>query len=78
MFSNSISAASTQEFNTQYSESLGCWLTDSPGLGNYDMPLNQWLAKYNEFNKGGESNSNSIDLVLVVIERVERVSAHVV
>ena len=60
----------TQEFQSEYSVHLGAKLTDSPGLGDRNIPMSQWLNLYNIFQ---ESNPQ-VELVLVVIEGKNRVN----
>ena len=51
---------------------MNCFLTDSPGLCDKNIPLNYWLDIY---NKCYQSKIEKIDMVLVIIEKKERVSA---
>ena len=60
----------TQEFQSEYSAHLGCILTDSPGLGDRNIPMSQWLNLYNDFQK----TQPNVDLVLVVVEGKNRVN----
>ena len=61
----------TQTFTGHYSPYLDCYLIDSPGLGDPQIPINQWLKIYNTSFK---TEYPSVDLILLVIERGERVS----
>jgi GTPase Era involved in 16S rRNA processing len=47
-------------------------LVDSPGLGDNNLPLHQWLDIY---NKTFKANTPDVDLILLVIEKSKRVSA---
>ena len=61
----------TQSFSGYYSPYLDCNLIDSPGLGDNNLPLHQWLDIYNTSFK---ANTPNVDLILLVIEKSERVS----
>jgi hypothetical protein len=61
----------TQVFTGHYSPYLDCNLIDSPGLGDRNIPINQWLEIYNTSFK---KEYPSVDLILLVIEKNERVS----
>ena len=47
-------------------------LSDSPGLADKNLPTAQWLEIYNGTFK---QQFNAVDLVLIIIEKRERVSA---
>ena len=47
-------------------------MTDSPGLNDGNIPLSQWL---NIYNKSFHAHNKKVDLVILIIQKRERVEA---
>jgi ATPase subunit of ABC transporter with duplicated ATPase domains len=46
--SNSV-VGCTQQISTYYSDVVKAYLTDTPGLGDKNIPVSQWLNIYNDY-----------------------------